>query len=234
MYPTKITGLKSLTVNAEMRNWVFVKVQTDQPGLYGWGEATLEWKTRAVTGAVEDLAPLLLGRDPRDIEQMVRRMHKQGFWRLGVIGASAIQGSRWRSGTSSARSSACRCGGCSAARPANRRRLHPSRHGRHAAVYETMQRRTARERALEWSKRAKGAQGRLHALYPLPRHGPRRGPCRAPDGGAPRGGRRDGVEIMVDFHGRPASAVAALDYIQALAPPADVRRGAGAAGRSRR
>jgi L-alanine-DL-glutamate epimerase-like enolase superfamily enzyme len=37
-----------------MRNWVFVRVEADQSGLYGWGEATLEWKTRAVVGAVQD------------------------------------------------------------------------------------------------------------------------------------------------------------------------------------
>ncbi len=43
----KITRFLSLGVNANMRNWVFVKVETDQPGLYGWGEATLEWKTRS-------------------------------------------------------------------------------------------------------------------------------------------------------------------------------------------
>ena len=72
----KITAIRTLVVNAEMRNWIFVKVETDQAGLYGWGEATLEWKTRAVVGAVEDLAPLLLGRDPRDIEQVVR-VHAQ-------------------------------------------------------------------------------------------------------------------------------------------------------------
>ena len=29
---------------------VFVKVLTDQDGLFGWGEATLEWHTRAVVG----------------------------------------------------------------------------------------------------------------------------------------------------------------------------------------
>jgi len=88
----KITGIRTLVVNAEMRNWIFVRVDTDQPGLYGWGEATLEWKTRAVTGAVEDLAPLIIGRDPRDIENLVRIMHKHGFWRIGVIGSSAIAG----------------------------------------------------------------------------------------------------------------------------------------------
>ena len=29
----KITDLKTLVVNAVMRNWVFVKVETDQPGV---------------------------------------------------------------------------------------------------------------------------------------------------------------------------------------------------------
>ncbi len=88
----KITAIKTLVANAQMRNWVFVRVETDQPGLYGWGEATLEWKTRAVVGAVQDLEPLLLGRDPRDIEQAVRVLTKHSFWRLGVIGNTAISG----------------------------------------------------------------------------------------------------------------------------------------------
>ena len=57
----KITDLKTLVVNAVMRNWVFVKVETDQPGLYGWGEATLEWKTRAVVGCIEDFKPMGCG-----------------------------------------------------------------------------------------------------------------------------------------------------------------------------
>jgi galactonate dehydratase len=43
----KILNIKVLIVNAGMRNWVLVEVETDQPGLYGWGEATIEWKTRS-------------------------------------------------------------------------------------------------------------------------------------------------------------------------------------------
>jgi len=88
----RITGVSTRIVNAEMRNWIFVRVDTDVDGLYGWGEATLEWKTRSVDGAVKDLEPLIIGRDPRDIEQLVRLMTKQSFWRLGVIGMSAISG----------------------------------------------------------------------------------------------------------------------------------------------
>ena len=56
------------------------------------GEATLEWKTRSVAGAIDDLAPLVIGRDPRDIEKLVRIMKKHSFWRLGVIGMSAVSG----------------------------------------------------------------------------------------------------------------------------------------------
>lgn len=88
----QITGIKTVVVNAEMRNWVFVKVETSQPGLYGWGEASLEWKTRAVVGAVEDFAPMLIGEDPSRIEHIYQKMYRQSFWRLGVIGMSAISG----------------------------------------------------------------------------------------------------------------------------------------------
>ncbi|MCX6047325.1 MAG: galactonate dehydratase [Chloroflexi bacterium] len=88
----KITNVKTVVVNAEMRNWVFIKVETDQQGLYGWGEASLEWKTRAVCGAVEDFAPMLLDEDPTRIEFLYQKMYRQSFWRMGVIGMSAISG----------------------------------------------------------------------------------------------------------------------------------------------
>ena len=88
----KIAAIKSLVVNAEMRNWVFVKVETDQVGLVGWGEASLEWKTRAVVGAIEDLAPMAIGEDPTRIEYLYQKLYRQSFWRMGVIGMSAISG----------------------------------------------------------------------------------------------------------------------------------------------
>ena len=36
-----IVSVSALVCNARMRNWVFVRVDKDQPGLVGWGEATL-------------------------------------------------------------------------------------------------------------------------------------------------------------------------------------------------
>ena len=89
----KITSIKAVVCNARMRNWVFVKVETDQPGLIGWGEATLEWHTRAVVGALEDIAVLLVGQDPRRIEHLWQMMFRQHFWHgSGIVRSTAMSG----------------------------------------------------------------------------------------------------------------------------------------------
>jgi galactonate dehydratase len=88
----RITSIKTLVVNARMRNWVLVKVETSEPGLYGWGEATLEWKTKGVVGAIEDLAVLAIGQDPRRVEHIWQVMHRQYFWRGGITNYAAMSG----------------------------------------------------------------------------------------------------------------------------------------------
>ena len=89
----KITKIETHVCHARMRNWVFVKVLTDQPGLYGWGEATLEWHTRAVVGAIEDLSELVVGEDPTRIEHLWQMMYRQHFWHgHGIIRSTAIAG----------------------------------------------------------------------------------------------------------------------------------------------
>jgi len=86
----KIVDIRTIVVNALMRNWVFVRVETDVPGLHGWGEATLEWKTRAVAGCIDDLKPMLVGRDPSRIEFLWQILYRHSYFRLGVIGMTAI------------------------------------------------------------------------------------------------------------------------------------------------
>jgi galactonate dehydratase len=89
----KITEIQTQVCHARMRNWVFVKVLTDQPGLYGWGEATLEWHTRSVVGAVEDLAELIIGEDPQRIEYLWQMMFRQHFWHgHGIVRSTALSG----------------------------------------------------------------------------------------------------------------------------------------------
>lgn len=88
----KITKITTTVVNAKMRNWVVVRVYTDVAGLIGIGEATVEFQARAVVGAVEDLAPLLIGRDPREIERNWQIMYRHPFFKGGVVTMSAISG----------------------------------------------------------------------------------------------------------------------------------------------
>jgi galactonate dehydratase len=89
----KITRIETHVCHARMRNWVFVKVLTDQDGLFGWGEATLEWHTRAVVGAVQDLAELVVGEDPTRVEHLWQMLYRQHFWHgHGIVRATAIAG----------------------------------------------------------------------------------------------------------------------------------------------
>ena len=215
----RITAVRTRVVNAVMRNWVFVRVETDVPGLYGWGEATLEWKTRAVVGAIEDLEPLVLGRDPRDLEQLVRVLTKHSFWRLGVIGMSAISGIEaacWDIFGKSVNEPVWRLLG-------GRTRDHVPVYthlgmGEMSAVYESLEETPVVERG-----RAVVEQGyrALKAVF-IPYTGYSASPAQIDHVArlmrALREALGDAVEIMVDFHGRPASASAALAYIEALAP----------------
>jgi len=89
----EITAIKTLVCHAQMRNWVFVKVVTDQPGLVGWGEATLEWHTRSIVGAIEDLSQLVVGANPARIEHLWQMMYRQHFWHgNGIVRSTAIAG----------------------------------------------------------------------------------------------------------------------------------------------
>jgi galactonate dehydratase len=88
----RIASVETLVVNAGMRNWVLVRVRTDVDGLYGWGEATLEWQTRAVVGAVADLAPLLVGEDPLRVEHLWQSMYRRHFFKGGAVTMSAVSG----------------------------------------------------------------------------------------------------------------------------------------------
>lgn len=89
----KITAIQTHVCNARMRNWVFVRILTDEPEIVGWGEATLEWHTRSIVGAIGDLESLLVGQDPVRVEFLWQRMNRQHFWHgNNLVRATAISG----------------------------------------------------------------------------------------------------------------------------------------------
>jgi galactonate dehydratase len=87
----RITAVRPFLMRAVERNWLFIKVETDE-GLHGWGEASLELKERTVAQAVRDLEPFILGEDPTRIEHLWQTLYRQGFWRGGVVLNSALSG----------------------------------------------------------------------------------------------------------------------------------------------
>jgi mannonate dehydratase len=89
----KIRAVKTISTAPAGVNMTVVKVETDEPELYGIGCATFAYRHRAVACVVEDyLMPLLLGRDVEAIEDLWRLMHVNAYWRNGSIGSNAISG----------------------------------------------------------------------------------------------------------------------------------------------
>lgn len=86
----KITGIKTFLCNAYRTNWVFVKVLTDVDGLYGVGEATLEYKELTIVQACQELERELIGKDPRNIEAIWHQSYRDAYWRGGPVLMSAL------------------------------------------------------------------------------------------------------------------------------------------------
>jgi len=95
----KITEIKTYLMHAgppgnqawAARNWLFVKVFTDE-GIYGVGEAS-GWP-RVVQTAVQDLANILIGENPFEIEKLWQKMllAMMGHGMTGIVGSGAMTG----------------------------------------------------------------------------------------------------------------------------------------------
>lgn len=85
----KVTDIKPFVVDCFRTNWVFVKVYTDE-GIDGVGEATLEYKEKALLGALEHIKEYLVGKDPRDIEKHWHTVYRDAYWRGGAVLMSAL------------------------------------------------------------------------------------------------------------------------------------------------
>ncbi len=212
----KITALKTVVVNAEMRNWVFAKVETDVAGLYGWGEGTLEWKTRSVVGAIEDFIPMVVGEDPLRIEHLYQKMYRQSFWRGGVIGLSAISAieqALWDiKGKHLGQPVYQLLGG----RVRDKVRMYTHLGGGNMkAVYETFDAGPLIDLAHQVVAQGYSAIKVVFVPYSEPLEGVGKVKKFANLFGRLRDAVGDNIDIMVDFHGRTSPAMA-IQYINAI------------------
>jgi len=85
----KIVSQRVFIVNVSRTNFVFVKLLTDD-GIHGVGEATLEWKTKTVVAALEDLERAVIGRDPFAVDATIEQLHRDSYWRTGAPFRTAL------------------------------------------------------------------------------------------------------------------------------------------------
>jgi len=69
----KIKQIETITVGAGWKNWLFVRVHTDD-GLYGLGEGTLNGFIKTTEAAIQELAHLAVGQDPREVRRVAQRL----------------------------------------------------------------------------------------------------------------------------------------------------------------
>ena len=87
----KITDIKTFLVGAGGRNWVYVKILTDQ-GIYGIGEAYSAGPDEATVKVIEDFKSWLVGNDPRNVQYLFDVMYNTTRFPGGIIVNSAISG----------------------------------------------------------------------------------------------------------------------------------------------
>src|SRR5947199_2235523 len=90
--PLTIKDVKVITTSGGRNyRWVFLKIITSEPGLYGIGSANNHYETRAVIAALEEhLKPWLIGKDPDRIEDMWQSAQYRTYWRNGPVNNNVL------------------------------------------------------------------------------------------------------------------------------------------------
>jgi galactonate dehydratase len=84
----KITAIKTFIVDGGFRPWTFVKVETSDPGLVGWGDCTDWGSPGPVAATVERYAEWVIGKDPMNVEAI--------WWELAASSVRHVGGIAWK------------------------------------------------------------------------------------------------------------------------------------------
>ncbi len=84
----RITKLETFKVKPR---YLFLKIHTDQ-GIIGLGEPIVEGRADTVATAVREIAPYLVGKDPRRVMHHWQAIYRHAFYRGGPVLTSALSG----------------------------------------------------------------------------------------------------------------------------------------------
>ncbi len=85
----KISGLATYIVGNPWKNWVFVRVETDE-GFHGVGEGTVMFFAKTVEAAIHELSPFVIGMDPMEVETISQRLTRDTYADGGHIQMCAL------------------------------------------------------------------------------------------------------------------------------------------------
>ena len=85
----RITSAKTFTVGNPWKNWVFVRLETDE-GVYGVGEGTANAFAETIATAIHELEDTYVGLDPTQVELLAERMHRDVYTDGGQIHRAAL------------------------------------------------------------------------------------------------------------------------------------------------
>jgi galactonate dehydratase len=87
-----VARLETRFCDAGWRPWIFVRAETDD-GLVGWSEVTdSHGSPHGLAGVISDLAPLVVGRDPRAVERIYWDLYRHTRQSPGSIVQKALAG----------------------------------------------------------------------------------------------------------------------------------------------
>jgi mannonate dehydratase len=91
--PLKIRNVKAIATCPHGIELIVVKVETNEPGLYGVGCATFRQRARSVVSAINDyLNDFCVGKDADNIEDMWQTTYVSSYWRNGPVLNNALSG----------------------------------------------------------------------------------------------------------------------------------------------
>lgn len=88
----KITDVRTI-LTCPKQNYLFIKIMTEDPEIYGIGDASMNGREKAVEDlTLEYLRPMLIGMDADRIEEIWQLIYRGTYWRGGNIMMSALCG----------------------------------------------------------------------------------------------------------------------------------------------